>query len=274
MVESIAGESVELLLTEGTRISDPLGTSEEDVYVQAKKLVDGCTGLSVINFPPRDLARFLTFYRIAKATGRKFVIGFKQAYLLNEFNKICDDYPTIDDPNICLFADRKGWGTAGLSDLPSNIEGVCIPENICEQDYGTWEREFLLEENCVCYRDLKDHRKYMFYCNYFQLNELIDVKPVTGSIYLRSVTEPFDEEMELDAKRVDNWLDLFGLQQYGRKSDDMLHASGHASGQEICEMIQKIQPKKIITIHTEQPEYLKDSFNNVLTVKQGEKIEL
>ncbi len=40
----------------------------------------------------------------------------------------------------------------------------------------------------------------MFYCNYFQLNELIDVEPANGSVYIRSVTEPFDEEMELDAR--------------------------------------------------------------------------
>ena len=36
----------------------------------------------------------------------------------------------------------------------------------------------------------------------------------------------------------------------------------------------KIKPKKIIPIHTEHPEYFKRSFNNVVTVKQGEKVTL
>ncbi|MDP2968607.1 MAG: alpha/beta hydrolase, partial [Deltaproteobacteria bacterium] len=45
--------------------------------------------------------------------------------------------------------------------------------------------------------------------------------------------QPFDEEMELDARRIDNWLNLFKLKQHGRKPDDGLHASGHASGDEL-----------------------------------------
>ena len=83
---------------------------------------------------------------------------------------------------------------------------------MCQQDYDTWEREYLGKTNTVCYTDLnEDQSQYIFYCNYFQVNELIDVKPVPDSVYIRSVTEPFDEEMELDARRIDNWLSLFSL---------------------------------------------------------------
>jgi ribonuclease J len=91
---------------------------------------------------------------------------------------------------------------------------------------------------------------------------------------LKSNTEPFDVEMELDAKRIDNWLDLFSLKQYGRKTEDGLHASGHASGVEIIEMLRTIHPKKIIPIHTEHPTYLSKEFIGVMVAQQGETIEL
>ena len=36
------------------------------------------------------------------------------------------------------------------------------------------------------------------------------------------------------------------------------HASGHASGDEILVMIKEINPKELITIHTEHPELFKE----------------
>jgi ribonuclease J len=267
MVKRAAEEGVDLLLTEGTRVDQPPGTTEDDVHRNASKLIKEARGLAVVNYPPRDLARFLTFHRIAEATGRKLVIGFKQAVLIEEYRKIDPGFPSIDDPGILIYAERKEWGTAGRKDVPSNIPGMCIPEEVCDQDYRVWEREYLHRGNCVNYLDLRDHSEYMFYCNYFQLNELIDVKPAPGSVYIRSVTEPFDDEMEFDARRVDNWLNLFSLTQYGRSSDDGLHASGHASGDELREMINEIKPRTIIPIHTEHPEAFKSMFGNVVTVE-------
>jgi ribonuclease J len=114
----------------------------------------------------------------------------------------------------------------------------------------------------------------MFYCNYFQLNELIDVKPANGSVYIRSVTEPFDEEMELDARRIDNWLNLFKLKQYGRKPDDGLHASGHASGDELRSMIEEMNPRRIVPVHTEHPETFRAAFSNVVEMPVDRRVTL
>lgn len=273
MVETASENDVDVVVTEGTRITQSNGTSEEDVLSNATRIIGGTNGLAVVNYPSRDLARFRTFYRIAKETGRKLVIDFKQAYLLDQV-AASGNYPRPDDPNILVYADRKGWGTAGRNTIPSNVAGMCIPSELCDQDYDTWEKEYLNRENCVCYENLGDQSEIMFYCNYFQLTELIDVKPSPGSVYLRSMTEPFDVEMELDAKRIDNWLDLFSLKQYGRKTEDGLHASGHASGTEIIEMLRTIHPKRIIPIHTEHPTHLSKEFTGVTIAQLGETIEL
>jgi hypothetical protein len=77
------------------------------------------------------------------------------------------------------------------SALTGSFQTASSTAEVCGQDYKIWEREYLNRENCVCYDDLTDHSQYMFYCNYFQLNELIDVEPANGSVYIRSVTEPF-----------------------------------------------------------------------------------
>jgi ribonuclease J len=215
-----------------------------------------------------------TFTRIAEQTGRKLVIGFKQANLLEHYSKISNYFPKLDDPNICLYAERKNWGTVGRYDIPSNIEGVCIPKNICDQDYSTWERKYLDYPNTVNYLDLKDYSKYIFFCSYFQLNELVDIEPLQGSKYIRSITEPFSDEMRLDAKRVMNWLELFNLELHGMENKENLHASGHASGIEIFEMLKRIKPKQLFPIHTENQGIFQKKCQQTTLVKKDELYQL
>ena len=242
MIEQVSKEDVFSVITEGTRIEADTVTSEVEVYVQAKQLAENTDGLVVATFPVRDLTRLSTFHKVACETGRKLVIDFNQAYLLEQYRKFSDRYPGSDDPNICLFAARKSWGIAGRTDIKSNIPGLNYPENISNQDYATWQREYLHRDNTINYIDLQDQNEYILVCSYFQLNQLIDVKPVHGSKYLRSITEPFSDEMRLDAERVRNWLDLLKLELHGMGSEDKLHASGHASGREVKETLEQINP--------------------------------
>jgi len=269
MVDVVSGEKIDAIIIEGTRINEPSSTSEKDVQSHALKLIQDTKGLAVITFPPRDLTRMLTFHRIAQETGRKLVIGFKQAHMIEQFAKVCDDFPKVDDPNICLFADRKGWGAVGRYDIPSSIPGVNIPRNICDQDYATWERKYLDYQNTISYLDLQNQSEYILFCSYFLLNELVDIDPVPGSRYIRSITEPFSDEMRLDAERVINWLNLFNLELHGMKQTDRLHASGHASGPEIKETLSKVKPGCVYPIHTEHPEIFQESEHQVIQVKKG-----
>ena len=227
------------------------GNTEEDVLNIASELISNVSELVVVNFPARDLARLKTFHRIAQKNGRKLVLSFKHAYLLEQFSALGgDEYPSIDDPHLCFYADRKGWGLSGRDDYP---------QNIVEQDYYSWEREYLYMDNTVNFREVRENQEqYLFYCNYFQLNELLDIMPKAGSRYVRSVCEPFSEEMMFENKLVMNWLELLGLGEAYQ-----IHASGHANYPELKKMVEDIKPKKVIPIHTEHPELFKQMHGNV-----------
>ena len=71
------------------------------------------------------------------------------------------------------------------------------------------------------------------------LKELIDIKP-KKAIYIKSVTEPFDDEMEFDEKRINNWLKHFNLCPVYK-----MHVSGHASGPELLNMIKRYHPENL-----------------------------
>ena len=64
--------------------------------------------------------------------------------------------------------------------------------------------------------------------------------------------------MELDQKRIDNWLKIFGLYP-----ELKIHSSGHASGPAIFDMISEINPKKLFPIHTKNP----TSFTKLKNIK-------
>lgn len=88
--------------------------------------------------------------------------------------------------------------------------------------------------------------------------------PKLGSRYVRSVCEPFSDEMLFDEKRVRNWLELFGFGEAYQ-----IHASGHASGTEIMKMISQIEPKVIYPIHTESTAFLAERFKQAKIVEKG-----
>ena len=111
MVEAATEEDIAVLITEGTRVDEKAGNTEEDVLKKAAEFVSTVPGLVAVNFPAQDLTRLKTFHRIARSIGRKLVLSFKHAYLLEKFSALGgDEYPSIDDPHICFYEDRKGWG--------------------------------------------------------------------------------------------------------------------------------------------------------------------
>jgi mRNA degradation ribonuclease J1/J2 len=46
-------------------------------------------------------------------------------------------------------------------------------------------------------------------------------------------------------------------------NEDRLHASGHADGVQVVETLKKLNPKTVIPVHTENPAFLKNHFDNV-----------
>ena len=102
---------------------------------------------------------------------------------------------------------------------------------------------------------------------------MIDVRPSDGSSYIRSSTEPFDQEMRLDEKRVIGWLKHFGLVT-SQKQWNHTHVSGHGDGTQIKEVIDGAKSKKVVPIHTVNEKYHKKWHRDVKTIKLNGTIEL
>jgi len=250
--DMIAGRKPDILLCEGTRVDDNTTNSEEDVKTKTLEVASKCNKLIVADFAPRDIFRFSTFHQIAKELNRKLLITKQDAYLISELsaNKQLRAFlPSISDDSILIYVDRKDTGTYRTA------------------DYDTWEREFVTHQNAVRSDYVRKNQGKIIACmSFFDINELIDIKPKSGSIYIESISEPHNEEQEIDVERLNNWLNFFGLKKFH------FHSSGHANAIDLKSVIQTVRPKRLIPIHSEQPALFKSMHDNITFVELGHTI--
>ena len=269
-VERCSKSSLDYLLCEGTRIDKQKSLTEYDVESEVADAINKTKGLVTCGYPIRDLDRLQSFYLAAKKCGRHLVVDLKQAYLLKLFQEsgiVGHDYPHFDDRLIKIYIPRGTWGLID-KDLSK------FSERQLPMDYAEWQRTFLDCSNAIDYRDVKaDQQNLVFYCSDFKMQDLIDIRPDDGSSYIRSLTEPFDTEMELKEEQVRNWLHHFGI--ISSENDwHQVHVSGHGDGVQIKRVIDGSRARKIIPIHTEHDEYHKKWHGNVVTAEQNKSLVL
>ncbi|MCX6775686.1 MAG: MBL fold metallo-hydrolase [Candidatus Micrarchaeota archaeon] len=253
-VEKASGFEPAAFICEGTRIDSNKTETERDVYSTVTKFCKDCEALIIANYPLRDTDRMTTFLNAAKDHDRKLVVNLKQAFLLDAFGKAGQEAPRLED--VSIYIPRKSWGLVTEDMDPDLVHG----------DYETWECQFIDAGNSITCEELrKNQDEYLWHCDFFELKELIDVKPMKASKYVWSVTEPFDVVMELDEQIVMNWLAHFNITEITRS-----HVSGHANGRDLKETIDAIKPKKLFAVHTEHPEM----FENVRVVEKGKECEV
>ena len=253
-IERAKEEKPIAMITEGTRIGEKRGDeSEEKVYAEAKRELENSKGLRVVDFNFKDVDRFRTFYRISRELDKFLVISFKHACFLERYHK--DEKLGVPD--------SRGEGILLLK--PKMRTGTYADYDYISEPYI---KSRLNYPNIITAEEIsKNPEDYIVVLNYWYFTTLIDLKPEKG-IYIHSLSEPFNEEMEISFERMMEWLRLFNLRYVHA------HCSGHAYGEDIINMIREIKPKKIFPIHTENPEGFKVLDGEIVMVKEGERYTL
>jgi len=254
---------IKAFICEGTRIKEQSILREKEVYKKALERIKKIKGLVVVDYSIGDVIRFKTLLKIAKKTKRIIALPYNYFNYLAVLEKegVLKEkgIKKVDLQNVMLYAKRK-------------------------ITFKRWERDLLKNYRTCNSDDIKrSKKKFMLVLNFYQVQELIDIKPGRESYYLRAITEPHSEEMEISEERFVNWIKHFNMQ--GLKNEktenniikkvfERTHISGHISGKELAEFIKKIQPEMIIPIHTEFPEEFKKMHKNVKIVEKNQIVEL
>ncbi|OKY78728.1 MAG: mRNA degradation ribonuclease J1/J2 [Candidatus Methanohalarchaeum thermophilum] len=237
---------IDTLITEATNIVGADTRTEKDVRKDLTQIIGETNGLVITNFNNRDIDRLRTAYKAAKINGRKLVISTKQAFLLQEITKDKHlDIFDITNDNILVFSKNRKRTQA-------------------------WEQEIHEKTKTYNGKELnKIQEQTVLVASYYDMNEIMKINPQPGSTFISSQSEAFDEEGEIQHKRLLNWCEHMGLPQY------QAHASGHIGPCQLKNTIKQIQPKKLIPVHTERPNQLKKYISNlkckIKTPKQTKK---
>ncbi len=241
--ERAAGAQPELFLCEGTNLVRGDLRSEVEVLEKADHVVKKTKGLVLASFSVADIDRLRTFHEIAERNNRILAVSMKQAYLLRSLSNDKNlKVPNIeDDPHIAVYQRSK-------------------------KTYYHWERDILSEGTVKTSKDIRDmQHKVILASSSYDMNEVLDIRPGPGGAFVNSSSEPFNEEMEMDHERFVNWLNHFGLPMY------QIHSSGHMMPTELREVIAKVKSKRLVPIHTEQPELFRLFINDLCMVEQVSK---
>ena len=229
------------MLCEGTNMIGGDFSTETEVREKMGKVVSSTKNLVLATFRHTDVDRTRTLYEVARKYGRKPAISLRQAFILNKLK---------EDKHL---------------DLPfKNSEDFLIFKREKKQ-YYKWEQAVLGEGNVVDAQDIKRMQNSVILATALSdLKELLEIRPDSGSSFVLSSSEPFNEEMELEYEKFVNWLDHFGLPMFH------VHCSGHIMPTELRQVIEQISPKALFPIHTEHPNLFAKFVSNVARIRLPE----
>jgi mRNA degradation ribonuclease J1/J2 len=90
--------------------------------------------------------------------------------------------------------------------------------------------------------------KYIVCTSFYGEKEVRELMPPSSSLYSLSSSEPFEEEREIDFRRLQNWLNIYGVPMY------QIHSSGHSLPLDLRYVVQKVKPKTVFPVHTLYPD--------------------
>jgi ribonuclease J len=254
-----SAKDASILIIEGTRASrDDVNESEEQVYKNCLNVIQEAKGLVVADFSARNFERLEIFKKIGKKSNREVVIPPKQMYLLKALEQVNNTDRTSD---LLVFKEYKAsenyWEKNFLKGKVNYIDPTTIAANV--------------ENYILCF-------------SFYEIKHILDIKPNEGT-YIYSSSEAFEEESEFDFIRLYNWLKHFDFEVHGFEVVEKngllkpefikgFHASGHASKSDLTRAIETIDPDYIIPVHTENPPWFQENFENTILLNIGEKFTL
>ncbi len=242
---------VTTIITEATNMTGASVSSEREVENKLDTIIGQTDGIVLGEFAYADIDRFNSFFRVAKRNNRCLAISLRQAYLLESFRADKGlNLPDISDENILLFRKSKAtnykWEKRLVDEYADKVKGAFE----------------LSKRQC----------NVVLAISFYDLEELVEIQPKSGSCYILSASEPFNEEMEIDFERLVNWLDHFGLPQYH------VHVSGHMMPLQLKSTLEKINAKTVFPVHTENAQlfcrFMRNSRSKIVLTEKNKNYSI
>jgi ribonuclease J len=265
--DELDGLYPDLMFCEGTRIDQASPDNEKQVETDLTDIFCKCEGLAMVGFTWKDIDRYETVRDAAINSGRIPVFDPRLAYLLARINR------NVYDEGATVFLERCG------SMLYSPGDYINSRHKIGDMPLSHWSSKpdivvdtKHLNKGVSALEINNSPTSYVLHLDYFRFKNILDFELPEGSVFVRAQCEPFNARMELSEKRMLRWLEHFKINADNEHRPYQIHASGHASGPEIQQMIDKIKPKILVPVHTEHPELFRNPAGIVEKPVKGKEV--
>jgi ribonuclease J len=230
------------LLIEGTRMSyeSEHNYTEKEVEDKASDIISKSKGTVFAYWSMTNIDRFMSFYHAAIKNKRILVIDARLAYVIDSLREKIDVLPDVmNDDNIKVYF---------------RISKSCC---YAEKDYTPKERTYL-PKLVKASEIAEDPKKYVMHLGFYRLMELVYIQPKNADFIYSQSEHMLEGEENEDMKRVlENWIAHFGITFH------KAHCSGHASKSDIISVVEKINPKVLVPVHTQAADEFKKIHKNV-----------
>jgi ribonuclease J len=233
-VQSCVEKGVETLIIEGTRLEESETVSEKAVGAKIGEIISRAEGkLVAVVVGMLDFDRLNTVISASIEAGRMPAVSLHHAHVLRSLDGkgLRIDVPKLAEDRLVAYLEKRRSGTYS------------------DKDYPGWMAELIDIVPTVREEEVKkDKDRYVLVLS--KAEDVIDLAgmgPDPGSPFIISTSEPHSEEQQIEMDKIENWARLLNLEMLH------VHASGHASGPKLLNMISRINPKKVIPVHTEKP---------------------
>ncbi|MEM2536404.1 MAG: MBL fold metallo-hydrolase, partial [Candidatus Hadarchaeales archaeon] len=165
-------EGCDVLIMEGTNVLESRPFSEGEVREKVEKIVTKTKGLVATSFASMDIDRLRTFFEVADKHGRILVLSTRQAVLLEyirqEIEKGPVDFPfKLGDPRVKIYGKEK-----------ENSKWEQKLKSLYETVNSSWVSQ--------------NQEKVLLFATYYDMLELLSIKPNPGSVFIYSESEPLN----------------------------------------------------------------------------------
>ena len=243
-----ATKQADILLTEGSMVSrsDELTITEDELEMVIVDELRGQTGIALFQTSSQNIDRIVSFHRAALRLGKTFVVDVYTANILHELHALGNKVPFPSYDKLKVFYPYR------LTQKVFNEIGAEYAKRF--SSYHMQKEKLEAQQNEVIMMVRSSMKIDLGKCN------------LSDGTFIYSMWQGYRDSAYQQS--FEAWLKERGFR------DVFLHTSGHAKVSDIRRLIDGMNPKRIVPIHTMQPDAFYEYSDKVELKEDGVSFEL
>ncbi len=241
-------KNINILLLEGTRITrnNEKYPTEEAVEKALIKIFEKQENISLITVASQNIDRLVSIYKATTKAKKELIIDPYTAFVLEELGNKSKTLPQYDWRNIRVY-------------FSPNQTKVLLDNGYKENVYRYRKSKITSDEMAERKKDLV----FLFKDNRGSRKFFDRLYPLKNANFIWGLWEGYLEDSDLQDLCKEKEMNFYHI-----------HTSGHGGVNEMERLVNAVNPKTVIPVHTQEPEKYKEYFSNVTILPDNKPLKI